>query len=70
MSDVPETFCPGALFEAYRRALQSYAFYVELKRKGDPVSLDEARYLLLGWNEVWDLLDEIGLPVTQDEGED
>ncbi|MEU8047784.1 hypothetical protein AB0B71_27035 [Micromonospora echinofusca] len=67
---VPPTFNLPALTDAYRRALNAYAYYRELKTKGDPESMDEARYLLLGWGEVWDLFDAVGLPVEQEEDAD
>ncbi|MEV0733307.1 hypothetical protein [Polymorphospora sp. NPDC050346] len=68
--NVPRTFSPSALADAYRRALEAHAYYKELKAKGDPESIEEARYLLLGWGEVWELFDAIGLPIEQDEAGD
>ncbi|GIG92376.1 hypothetical protein [Plantactinospora endophytica] len=68
--NIPATFNPSALVEAYRQALSAYDYYRELKAKGDAESMDEARCLLLGWGEVWELLDAIGLPVEQDEDSD
>jgi hypothetical protein len=64
---LPGTFSLSALVEAYRRAAEAHAYYCELKRKGDPESVEEARYLLLGWGEVWELFDGVGLPIEQDE---
>ncbi|MEU7995373.1 hypothetical protein AB0B83_08550 [Micromonospora sp. NPDC049060] len=66
---VPPTFNLPALADAYRRALNAHAYYRELKAKGDPESMDEARYLLLGWGEVWDLFDAVGLPVEQEDAD-
>lgn len=70
MTAIPPTFDPSALADAYRRALNAYDYYRELKAKGDPESIEEARYLLLGWGEVWELLDAVGLPVEQEEDAD
>lgn len=63
--NLPGTFNPAALADAYRRANEAHAYYRKLKRKGDPESIEESRYLLLGWGEVWDLLDAVGLPIEQ-----
>ncbi|MEU8170705.1 hypothetical protein AB0B97_29820 [Micromonospora sp. NPDC049004] len=63
---IPRTFSLPALADAYRRAQVSWAYYLELRAKGDDESRDEARCLLYGWGEVWNLLDEIGLNVTGD----
>ncbi|MEU4382793.1 hypothetical protein [Micromonospora echinofusca] len=67
---IPGTFSLSALADAYRRALSAYDYYRELRTKGDPESIDEARYLLLGWGEVWELFDAVGLPVEQEEDTD
>ncbi|MFF0659264.1 hypothetical protein [Micromonospora tulbaghiae] len=67
---VPGTFSLSALADAYRRALDAHTYYQELKAKGDTESTEEARYLLLGWGEVWELFDAVGLPIEQDEASD
>lgn len=64
---IPNTFNLSALADAYRRALVAYDYYRELRAKSDPESMEEARYLLLGWGEVWELFDAVGLPVEQDD---
>jgi hypothetical protein len=66
-NSLPVTFSPAALADAYRRASEAHAYYRKLKRKGDPDSIEESRYLLLGWGEVWELLDAVGLPIEQDK---
>ncbi|MGB9998339.1 hypothetical protein ACPMJQ_27750 [Streptomyces pseudogriseolus] len=61
---IPVTLSLAALSKAYARALKSFAYYTELRQKvNDPAAEEEARFLLLGWGEVWDLFAEIGLPV-------
>ena len=67
---VPGTFSLSALADAYRRALNAHTYYRELKAKGDTESIEEARYLLLGWGEVWELFDSVGLPVEQEADTD
>ncbi|WP_328790494.1 hypothetical protein [Streptomyces sp. NBC_00273] len=62
-ASIPTTLSLAALADAYERARERFEYYAELAEKGDPVSVLSARYLLLGWCEVWDLLNEVGLYV-------
>ncbi|QOV37641.1 hypothetical protein IM697_04210 [Streptomyces ferrugineus] len=63
MQSIPATLNLPALATAYEQARERFAYYAELAEKGDPGSILSARYLLLGWSEVWDLFNEVGLPV-------
>ena len=69
---IPATLNLAALAEAYQRALEAYDYFTELSARADrdADAADEARYLLLGWGEVWDLLDAVGLPVQGDGAPD
>ncbi|MGW8796652.1 hypothetical protein ACWGN9_05980 [Streptomyces sp. NPDC055775] len=61
---IPVTLSLAALAQAHDRACKSFAYYTELRQRvNDPAAEEEARFLLLGWGEVWDLFAEIGLPV-------
>jgi hypothetical protein len=77
---IPVTLNLAALATAYEQARERFAYYSELAKNGDPVSILSARYLLLGWCEVWDLFNEVGLyvgdvdavelpPLSEDGGE-
>jgi hypothetical protein len=79
-ASIPATLSLAALADAYERARERFDYYAELAQKDDPVSILSARYLLIAWGEVWELLNEVGLyvgdvdaielpPLSEDGGE-